>query len=289
MKKYDLLDFICCHQLKSGAFKSTVHFPNGDFYEDANAFVTALVLRHARSLSLPKVLPNVFAQAVRFLRTCESKRFPGMYCFWPEKSHPAWIGSFRLYEDADDSSIISLELVRYGIENRIYLEKLALNVLEQHRFFNSRIASDDWRKQGVFLTWLHYKEEPNPVDCCVNTNIIALLAYCGLKNMAGYNEACEMVNNAICNTNGITSALAALSPYYPHAIELFFAVRHAVSVGGDLKPALDYLNNQHWLQTDLNAGIAEDLPICAHQEGTIFWTSKLLQTIRTYELTEEIK
>ncbi|MBL4862476.1 MAG: hypothetical protein JKY09_05600 [Crocinitomicaceae bacterium] len=288
LSKKELLDLICCNQLESGAFKSIVHLPHTR-YEDSNAFITALVLRHARILKLNEVLPKVFERAVHFLRKCESKRFPGMYRFWPENAHPFWIGSFKICEDADDSSIISLELVEYGLENQSYIKKLAKKVLEQHRFFKSGLLSNNWENTGAFLTWLHYSENPNPVDCCVNTNIVALLASCGLKDMPGYDEACCMVNNAVLNSDGKMQAITKLSPYYPHAIELFFAVQYAVRIGGDLEPALSYLYNQKWVQAYLNGGIDADQHICSHQNGSIVWTSEILQAIRTYELIEEKK
>jgi hypothetical protein len=278
-----LSQFIRQNQSASGAFKSTVHLPFGN-YDDDNAFITALVLRHLRYLPLRDDLRDVCQKAFAFIRRCESSIFPGVFGFWPEDSHPFWMGRERLNKDADDSSIIALELVRNSLEDNKYLENLAQKVLSQHRFFSSRLSDNDWRRSGVFLTWLDYYMTPNPVDCCVNANVIALLAYGGLKHIAGYQEACEMLNTAIQGTNGNQQELAKLSPYYCHPIELFFAIQNAVDAGAsELKSSLTYLMQQPWLRRCLDGESNAELPICAHESGKIYWTSTVVQTVREYE------
>ncbi|MBA6304203.1 hypothetical protein [Colwellia sp. MB02u-14] len=282
----ELLALIRNSQLASGAFRSLVHFPDASCCEDENAFVTALVLRHSRHLSLMHTLPDVFERALAFLARCQSSRFAGMYRFWPKADHPSWLGSFCIAEDADDSAIISLELQLYHRQNIEVASNLAQKVLEQHRFFDSNLTRDDWRKQGVFLTWLDYLETPNPVDCCVNTNIIALLAHCGLKDLAGYQQTCQMINDAIVNSDGCETFIASLCPYYPDAVELYFALENAVAMGGDLQPAFHFLSQQAWLLACLRKKQLDNLPICSHQNGTIYWTSEVLQAIRADRLTK---
>jgi hypothetical protein len=210
-----------------------------------------------------------------------------MFFFWPEEEHPFWMGGQRLREDADDSSIISMLLVRHQLEGNEYLANLARNVLEQHRYFSSQSLPGTWQMSGTFLTWLHFMEQPNPVDCCVNANILALLAFCGLKSLPGYSETCRMLNRVIPGTDGSMKALASLSPYYPHPIELFFALRHAVSLGADVEKAFLFISGQPWLQDLLYRGMDDNLPVCSHQDGSIYWTSGILQTIRSFETSKE--
>ena len=271
------------NQSVSGAFKSTVHLPFGK-YDDDNAFITALVLRHMRNPPLRNELRDVYHKAFAFLRRCESSIFPGVFGFWPDDGHPTWMGRDRLKKDVDDSSIISLELVRSGLEENQYLENLAEKVLSQYRFFLSQSSKGDWRRSGVFLTWLDYYVISNPIDCCVNVNVIALFAYGDLKSLLGYQEACDMVNIAIQETNGNQQELSVLSPYYCHPVELFFAVEHAVEMGAsELTPSLTYLMQQSWLKRYLDESYSPDTPICCHENGKIYWTSKIVQAVREHE------
>lgn len=268
-------------QAPSGAFTSMVHLPGGSC-PDENAFVTGLVLRYLHLLGMTAMMPQTVQRAVTFLRRCESTVFPGMFGFWPRDGYPAWMGRVRLHADADDSAIVTLELVRCGVATMVSLQQLAHRVLSQHRFFSSRLAASDWRRCEVFLTWLHYDPTPNPVDCCVNANVLALLAYGGLRDLPGYDEACTMLNTAI---RGQTqqAAFAALCPYYPHPLELVYAVEHAVATGAvELWPSWQHLLQQAWVQRHLYAATNAALPLCGHPERPIYWTAPVVQALRAY-------
>lgn len=282
ISKNELVDIICGSQSASGAFKSKVHLPFGDF-DDDNAFLTALVLRHTRKTGIMEELPDVTRRAHTFLRRCESDIVPGVFGFWPDDGYPAWMKKTRLYKDADDSAITALEFVRGGIEEMGYLENVAKNALARCRFFSSQLDGSDWRRSGVFLTWLSQDARPNPVDCCVNTNVIAMLSYCGLEDMPGYREACEMITDAIQRSGGEEKKVAELVPYYPHPIELFYALQHAVETGvSGLRAGLEYLAPLPWVRRCLEYSPGQLLPMCANPEGTIYWTSEAVRAARIY-------
>lgn len=204
MEPQAVVDDLRQQQCESGAFASTVHLPFGA-YPDENAFVTGLVLRYLHHLPAVAGVEEMIQHACHFLRRCESSVCPGLFGFWPNDAYPFWMGKVRLHEDADDSAIVSLELVRHGQASMDYLHHLARRVLGEYRFFSSHLAASDWRRCGVFLTWIDYFTEPNPVDCCVNANVIALLATGGLMDMDGYSETCAMLNDAIQRTNSLST------------------------------------------------------------------------------------
>lgn len=47
-----------------------------------------------------------------------------------------------------------------------------------------------WIRPGVFLKWRHKGVRPNPVDCCINVNVIALITAARLADLPVYREAC---------------------------------------------------------------------------------------------------
>jgi hypothetical protein len=143
--------------------------------------------------------------------------------------------------------------------------------------------------QGVFLTWLHRGVRPNPVDCCVNANVIALMASAGLTHLPGYAEACAMIQEGLRWANQSWDRAQALVPYYPDPRELYYALHHAVEWGAEsCAPALRLLR-EFSPKGEPNMPSAQS-PIFGSSDGSVVWTSPVLAAARRlghhYQLAE---
>ena len=293
---HELIQEICAQQSPGGTFLSKVHLASGDV-EDLNCFVSALVLRELSRLqrevawSAPPELQNAGRRALGFLMRSKYPVYPHLYSFYPRHKHPLWMGP-ALYADADDTSIIALELVRYQKRPPEILSYIAERYLMKYRAMGdlAHHLTEPWHREGVFLTWFTTADLPNPIDCCVNANVMALLAVGDLKATPGYAEAGALINEAVAWAGHDRRRLRQLTPYYPHPIELYHAVDHAVASGvHELVSARDALAGVPCIETCIEEPIVEaDGPVepvephrvCSSVDGEIYWTAEVLGQVR---------
>lgn len=258
-------------QAANGAFPSTM-IEDGVARSDDNGFVTAQVLRTLGPLTARPELARSVARALDFLETCEDPRHPGAYRFWTSETRPARVPVYPA--DADDTAVISMELFRHGRRDLTALRRTALTTLFAHRIARHHAPPAAWVLPGTFWTWLSDDFGYNVVDCTVNANVVALFAVAGLTELPCYTAACTMINRAVAAAAGDARLTRLLSPYYPHAGELWLAVRAAVASGADpLRPSL----------ADLAAfarPAAVDEPVFCSAYGRVTWHSPLLQRLR---------
>lgn len=276
---------LCQYQSPGGAFGSTVHLPFGKEPDD-NCFATALVLRELAPLlgvddrQGAEGLAGACRRAAGYLMRNRYPVYPNLYSFYPHRRHPYWMDN-ALYADADDTSIIALELVRLGYKPADTLDYIADTYLQKYRATGefARHLTAPWHHEGVFLTWLTTADLVNPIDCCVNANVVALLAAAGLTKQGGYAEATGMINSAVAWAGDHPVRLREITPYYPHPLELYRAVEHAVDSGaGELAPARDTLAAIPWLFDALNS--ERPVPICSSVDGGTFWIADAVHTAR---------
>ncbi|BAZ36681.1 hypothetical protein NIES4101_26010 (plasmid) [Calothrix sp. NIES-4101] len=260
-----------------GAFLSSVRLPIGEV-EDRNCFVTGLVLRETATLPECPTLKELRRKASAFLLRSQYPSHPYSFAFYPLRSHPFWMQQ-ALYADADDTSVIALELVRAGH----WPAEVLTRIIEQY-LFRYRAIGDlrhhrkaVWQPEGVFLTWFSTACRENPIDCCVNTNVVALLAVAGLAAHESYTAACVMINAAAQMTVAQPSRLRAFTPYYPHPVEWFYALDHAVQVGAcELLPAREAIGSLQQVQESLFSTV----PLCSDAVGNIVWTAEVITLAR---------
>ena len=277
---HELVRSICEQQSHSGAFLSTVHLPSIGEIEDRNCFVTAHVLRETRQVCGFPELDEARRRALGYLMRSRYPVYPHLFSFYPHSEHPFWMGGV-LYADADDTSVIALELVRHDKRPAEILAYVAENYLLPYRATDQlhHHVTQPWHREGVFLTWFTTADMPNLIDCGVNTNVVAMLGAANLKHIDGYRQACDMINDAVAWADGQRGRLRQLTPYYPHAIEFYYALEHAVASGADeLQPAWDALARVPWLVQVADGN--DLLPLFSHEDGDIFWTADVVRQAR---------
>jgi hypothetical protein len=259
-------------QAQSGAFHSVVHF-NGQSYDDWNGFTTALVLRHSPLAASSPDWSAARRLALQFLGECEVKNRPGFFTFWPCDRWPKWAPA--MMPDADCTSSIACELLRHGIMTRQEAQSIAMTSLIPYRLES---APDDhpWIRPGVFPTWL-CKAIPNPIDCCVNVNVVAFLSQSGLNDVPGYAQACAMLYSGLSWSSGQRERLGRLCPYYPNSVELLYAIRNAVQYGAtQLQEALDMLEASDATVSDAHAAA----PLFTTADRETRWSSRAVELAR---------
>ena len=197
MSDFDtLVAAICARQSPGGVFLSTVRLPYGEV-EDKNCFVTGLVLRELAHVPATPALAEAKRKAYAFLLRSKYPVYPYSFAFYPQQFPPFWLRT-ALYPDADDTAVIALELVRAGYWPAEALPYIAENYLLKYRATGPlrHQLAHSWQPEGVFLTWFTTANVANPIDCCANTNVVAMMAWAGLQATAGYPEACAMINEA---------------------------------------------------------------------------------------------
>jgi hypothetical protein len=273
----DFIGEIIRGQSPEGAFPSALHIKGREFI-DWNGFITALVLRAVSSLPDFSRRSDSRRLALDFLERCESSSLPGAFGFWPEGRRPGFISP--LPADADDTSIITLELLKHDRIGLNRAREVALKRLLPHRLRQVRQPSPPWIRSGVFLTWLS-SSSLNVVDCCVNANVVAMLAFLDLDNMPGFVEASGMIEDAVRWAGSSKYRFQLITPFYPDPQEMIYALIHAIDCGADqLGNALSILEQNEWLQKRPGEDSFKDLPVCGSAYGRIFWSSGLLQEVR---------
>ncbi len=267
---------ICARQSPGGAFLATVRMPYGEV-EDRNCFVSGLVLRELADAPATPALAEARRKAYAFLLRSKYPVYPYSFAFYPAQFPPFWLRT-ALYPDADDTAVIALELVRAGYWPAEALPYIAENYLLRYRATGPlrHHLAHSWQPEGVFLTWFTTANVANPIDCCANTNVVALLAWAGLKETAGYGEACTMINQAAALVAAAPHRASHFTPYYPHPAEWHHALAHAVAAGAhELRPALAALRA-------LPPVVAAPLltPLCSDVAGEIIWTAEVLTLAR---------
>lgn len=278
MQQPNRWQLLASHQAPSGAFKSTI-CSTAQHRTDWNGFITAQVIRTLSTLP-PSQQPQAAIHAgLAFLRQCESTAYPGTFGFWPSQYHQAIA---RLPEDADDTAVIALELARWGYLSRSDLVNIACKVLVPNRLVRAKEPHPDWIRPGVFLTWLRQDARANVIDCCANANVVALLSYAELQHLPGYDAACQMIEAGIIWAGRSLVKARSLSPFYPHPIELFYAVSHAVDCGAQqLATSLQLLHQLNWLNLASPQVLNLQRPICSSAYGHTVWRSEALQIVRS--------
>src|SRR5712691_9116395 len=281
MTASEMIAAICEGRSDEGAFRSISHW--GDRRRpDWNGFTTALVLRALRGVPASVALTRVRERGLDFLLKCESPDRPGAFSFWPKAAPPDWIRDAPP-EDADDTSVCGVELARHGRLDRRALCQIACTVLIPHRLRGVDAPAPPWLRPGVFLTWLRPDKRAHVVDCCVNANVVALLAYAGLGHLPGFCEAGAMIEAGVRWAADSWARARSLVPFYPHPVELRYAVEHAVECGAEmLIPSLMALRERWWAAEGEEDSVVTEQPICSSAYGGVVWTSDVLQIARKF-------
>jgi hypothetical protein len=218
-----------------GCFPSSIRHRHGRTTPDRNGFVTALVLRSLRHTPRSPSWRSLAARALTWLERCRSSSLAGAFCFWPETARPSWAAAVP--PDADDTAVITTELLRHGRLGRAAALRTACRVLVPHRVAGlDRGGRPAWVAPGSFLTWLAPANPgaprvANPVDCCVNANVAALLAFLDATHLPGYDAAVATVRQGLEWAGEDPVRRSALTPFYPDARSLAEALEHAVESG----------------------------------------------------------
>jgi hypothetical protein len=226
----DRLHDLAALQDEEGCFPSRVRFPHGNDVIDRNSFVTALVVRALRAVPSSSPHEPVRSRALDWLERCRASAPPGAFSFWPQATRPSWAASVPA--DADDTAVITVELLRHGRLDRAAGLRTACLALVPHRVHPREPATrPPWVAPGSFLTWLVPASAPNPVDLCVNANVVALLAVLDATHLPGYDAAVATVAAGLAWAGGDPARLSALTPFYPDPRCLADALEHAVECG----------------------------------------------------------
>lgn len=281
-ERAELVASICARQSPGGAFLSSVHTSYGEV-EDLNCFVTGLVLRELAGVPATLALAEAQRRAYAFLLRSKYPVYRYSFGFYPVQFPPFWLRT-ALYPDADDTAVIGLELVRAGHWPAEALPYIAENYLRKYRATGSlrHHLTEDWHLEGVFLTWFTTAPGANPIDCCVNANVVALLAWAGLQATPGYAAACAMLNAAAAEAAAQPHRAPEFTPYYPHPAEWARALHHAVAAGAhELCPALAAVRGLPQLADPGGPGRAlPTSPLCSDATGTIWWKADVVALAR---------
>lgn len=221
---------LLAEQRRDGIFRSQVEH-GGALQEDANLFVTAMVLRALRHCEAGGSWRSMALDALER----EAASGPDGACgFWPSAQRPTWAASVP--PDADDTALILTELYRHGRISRVIALRHAVRALLPCRVkaWHEDIIPH-WIAPGCFRTWIGAARSPraNPVDCCVNANVVALFAMLGAKHLPGYAEAISAIEAGLAWAGSDARRLDALCPFYPATRWLLSALDHAVECGAE--------------------------------------------------------
>lgn len=261
-------------QDSSGCFPSTVE-QSGRVSIDHNGFTTAMVVRDLRAVSRNTVVDVVKSRALDFIERCRANEIPLAFAFWPADRRPNWAN--RVPADVDDTAIMATELLRAGRLSRRDALSTVCHVFLPHRVGNDGVEERPaWIEPGAFLTWIGKRGKPNVVDCCVNVNALALMAWVEAHHLPGYQEAVTTVLRGLDWAGDNPARLRSLTPFYPSVSNLRDAVEHAVESGvTDLRTAIDPL---HRVTGDGDA--LEDRGCCSSAYGAAVWRCPAIEVAR---------
>lgn len=150
------------------------------------------------------------------------------------------------------------------------------HTLIPYRVSPTDISIPAWIQPGAFLTWLcDHPHRPNVVDCCVNANAIALMAYANATHLPGYQAACQLIEQGLSWVGSSASRLKYLTPFYPNPKEFYFALVHATECG---VPLHDCVNTLASLLLDEITQF--DLPVCSSAYHRVVWYCPALVEVR---------
>ena len=271
------LERLAVMQRSDGGFDSVVRTREGAEHADRNGFTTALVLRTLRHVPDDAGLGALRARALAFLEACASPRVAGAYAFWPERLRPAWAGTVPA--DVDDTAIFLGELHRHGRIDRAHALRALCHVILPRRVPpQERAREPAWIAAGSFETWIAPEPvrgvAPQVVDCCVNANVVALMARLDARHLPGYLDAIGAIAGGIEWAGEDAGRLDSLTPFYPSPHALREALCHAVECGAhELRAALD--------RVAVLAGPAvDDAPCCRSAYGRAVWSCPALDVAR---------
>ena len=287
MEPYLLADILAT-QHAEGGFPSLVEQPEGS-KQDYNCFITALtvleLLEVRKYFPEHKALQDAIERACSFLEHCEAPDLPGAFWYYPSNINTPRL-NIAISPDLDDSAVAWLALLMAGTRGERAALSAIESVFEANRQSYRPPRAGKWVRPGAFRTWIGLPTHRNPVDCCVNANIIALYAYLHRNDRESYRAAVTTVSKGVSITKASYLYQRSLTPYYAHAMELLYAVRRAVRQGAyELQAALVVLEAQDWNHETSAAPYPRDRPICCNDWGKPIWTAPVLQAARELSAT----
>ena len=202
---------------------------------DRNGFVAALLLRLLRHLPETPVWIDIRESLLDWIWTCRSTKVPGAFAFWPDHTRPQWASAVPA--DVDDTAIMLTELLRYRRLDRIEVLRSVCTTVVPYVVLDSDATLPPWIVPGSFLTWItpdtSRTRSINVVDCCVNANVVGLMALLDAKHLPGYDAAVHTVLNGIAWAGTDERRLSSITPFYPSVRSLIEAVEHAIECGAD--------------------------------------------------------
>ena len=266
---------VLAEQAQDGGFRSRVGTEI-----DENCFVTSLVL-----LELSNCPADAASRALDFIERCEDPRQPGAFRFYPWNGDSPRLRIMRLDDDADDTALAWLTLLKYGRRDAHAARQALARIIEPHRTHFLRGDEPPWVQLGAARTWLIDRAADNPVDCCVNANVAGLYAAVGSTTEPGFLAACETVARAVRSTSGSPPHLRVVAPFYRHPLELLYAVQRAVRVGASpLVGTLAEIKLLPWAAEDRASGWLRERGICCNAGGLPVWIAPALQAARQLSL-----
>lgn len=276
----DPLAELCALQDADGCFGSWV-VSSGVRTPDRNGYVAALVLRTLRHLPASVGWTVAAHRALDWIGSCRSPRQPAAYAFWPERTRPGWAAGVPA--DVDDTAVMVTELVRHGRVDRPTALRSVCTVLVASRLEDDPAAvRPPWVAPGSYLTWVAADAgdrrgpgAPNPVDACVNANVVALLSLLGVTHLPGHDAAVRTVTQGVAWAGSDRLRLAALTPFYPAPRSLADAVAHAVECG-----ATQLRGVAARLAALPPSVLGDDSGSCRSAYGSTVWQAPALDTAR---------
>jgi hypothetical protein len=263
-------------QLSNGGFASVVTSPRGRI-DDCNGFTAAIVLRLTRHLPPDPTVTRIRERALAYIATCVASSVPDAFAFWPDAARPRWAPSIPA--DVDDTAIMLTELVRYRwLDRHNAIARFSRAILPARVDPHGIQRLPSWIVPGCFYTWIGAATScvgVNIVDCCVNVNVVALMAFIGAARFNGYAEAIETVHNAVHWSRRDKVRLSAITPFYPSVANLIDALEHAVECGAT--PLVDTLHQLRALGIET---VHERTGCCRSAYGSAVWHCEAIDVAR---------
>lgn len=259
-----LLDNLLRSQSTSGAFPSYIQVQD-ERLEDENCFITSLVLLELLRIPPPyqsQAWQDAIQKGIHFIKDCEEATGNGKFNFYPYTLDTPRL-PIAASPDFDDSALALLVLLKQGERDAAAVRTIIRDVFEPYRIISTTSKDPAWVQPGLFRTWIDTYRYDNPVDCCVNLNMLCLYQQVFSGDTAPGALVHTAVSGALKMYGTSTSAMRRISPYYAHVAELYFCLERA----GYALPADDAL-------------LVADRPICCNISGRPLWYAPVLQQAR---------